>query len=549
MKNYWLQTKDTSSAINLKIFGLLSSISFQYAKYLAEMLYSHQKFKYNKPQYRSLLEFDWIEYRYKLNKNIGGQAWALIRDVAVFWNDELLGNENDLFNVLLESNLFLKNVPDRSELVAAAKKAKTDYFNKDPDKAFVFFEISENEAVIGTFVFELYSDLLPETCDTFMHLCINHPLKPASQTYAGSKLHRIAKSGWVQGGDIGWKDANYYPDECYAVDHDRRGILSLANCGRDRNGSQFFINFNPAPWMDTYYVAIGRIIEGHSLLQRLENAKTYYESPCSSFVITNSGVLPYGRGRNVREAFITETIDKIHNRFKFMMRQQNLNLIQSKLTTVSKIDALGERIKRTKDLEVGSGEKVCLNILEKNVLEQKIVETILEKILNNTFLSAATHEVHPDTEYSNQVSSAVMTKDRFDLGFYSEPLLRASLLQEFLELCYDRGFLERPPADDASETEIKSWDLSEPSDTTINYILRAVMNAVGTQCYLAEDRIDVISIIDRLINEVTDVSDLSQYEAAVRDQAKLFLSELFKEALDRLMPESSLSLELFRYTV
>ncbi|XP_039281724.1 uncharacterized protein LOC111053477 isoform X2 [Nilaparvata lugens] len=528
MKNQCPPIKNISTSINLRIVGLLSSISFQNAKYFAEMLFTHQRFKYNKPLYRSLLEFDWIEYRYKLNKNIGGQAWALIKDVAVFWNDELLGNDSDLFKVLVGSNLLMQNVPDRSDLLALANKARDDYFNKDPD---------------------LYSDLLPDTCDRFMYLCINHPLKQAKQTYTGSKLHRIVKSGWVQGGDIGLENVAHLPDECYAVDHDRRGILSLANCGKDTNGTQFFINFNPAPWMDTYYVAIGRIIEGHSLLQHIENAKTYYESPCSSFVITNSGVLPYGKGTKVRTDFINETIHLIHDRFKFSIRQQNLNLIQNKLTTVSKFESDQRRIRSRKVLGIDKEAEAVLNILDQHMLDVHVVENILEKILLNTFLAAAVHEVHPDTKYSNQVSSSEMSIGRYNLDLYSEPLLRASLLKSFLRICYERGFLESPSPDYVSEKEMKSWDLCEPSsDTTINYILNCVMKAVGDQCSLAEDRRDVTSIIDRLICEVTDIADLSEYEAAVRDQAKIFLSGVFKEAVDRFMSLSDSTME-FRFTL
>ena len=42
-----------------------------------------------------------------------------------------------------------------------------------------------------------------------------------------------------------------YADECYAVQHNDRGIVGMANCGHNTNSSQFYITLKPTPWMDT----------------------------------------------------------------------------------------------------------------------------------------------------------------------------------------------------------------------------------------------------------------------------------------------------------
>ena len=46
-------------------------------------------------------------------------------------------------------------------------------------------------------------------------------------------------------------------DEDFSVEHNKRGIVGMANKGRHTNGSQFYITLQPAPWMDTKYVAFG----------------------------------------------------------------------------------------------------------------------------------------------------------------------------------------------------------------------------------------------------------------------------------------------------
>ena len=63
---------------------------------------------------------------------------------------------------------------------------------------------------------------------------------------------------WMKKGDGGESVHSLtFEDENFAVKHDARGILGMANKGRHSNGSQFYITLNPARWMDHKYVAFG----------------------------------------------------------------------------------------------------------------------------------------------------------------------------------------------------------------------------------------------------------------------------------------------------
>ena len=118
----------------------------------------------------------------------------------------------------------------------------------------------------GAMVFRLYADKAPQTVNSFVFLA-------REGYYDGVTFHRVIKDFMAQAGDpsgSGSGGPGYsFADEAgaLALTFDRAGLLAMANAGANTNGSQFFITFGPADWLNGKHAIFGEIVSGQEVLQ------------------------------------------------------------------------------------------------------------------------------------------------------------------------------------------------------------------------------------------------------------------------------------------
>ncbi|PWA18067.1 hypothetical protein CCH79_00004163 [Gambusia affinis] len=144
------------------------------------------------------------------------------------------------------------------------------------DRPQCYFDVELNREPVGRIVFQLFSDVCPKTSKNFLCLCTGEKgtgkVTRKKLCYKGSTFHRVVKNFMIQGGDFtegtgrGGESiyGGYFEDENFILKHDKAFLLSMANRGKNTNGSQFFI----------VHVVFGLVISGFEVIKKIEGLKT-----------------------------------------------------------------------------------------------------------------------------------------------------------------------------------------------------------------------------------------------------------------------------------
>jgi peptidyl-prolyl isomerase H (cyclophilin H) len=140
----------------------------------------------------------------------------------------------------------------------------------------VFLDISLGGHDVGRVKIELFADVVPRTAENFRQFCTGeYRINDVPQGYKNCAFHRVIKDFMIQGGDFVKGDGTgamciydslpHFDDENFKLKHTGPGILSMANSGENKNGSQFFITTVAADWLDNKHVVFGQVLDSQSM--------------------------------------------------------------------------------------------------------------------------------------------------------------------------------------------------------------------------------------------------------------------------------------------
>lgn len=126
--------------------------------------------------------------------------------------------------------------------------------------------------------------------------------------YDGITFHRVIDQFMVQGGSPNGQGTDgpgfQFADEFDAtLRHSKAGILSMANSGRNSNGSQFFVTVTNTPWLDGIHSVFGEVVEGMDIVHAISQVPTgANDRPITPVVIQELRIRRHGAAAQAFDA-------------------------------------------------------------------------------------------------------------------------------------------------------------------------------------------------------------------------------------------------------
>jgi len=143
------------------------------------------------------------------------------------------------------------------------------------------------DTTMGKFKVKLFHTQAPNTVANFVGLAEGTKEFKDSKTkdmvkrpfYDGLIFHRVIKGFMIQGGDptgTGMGGPGFQFNDEFHPDlrHHKEGMVSMANAGKNTNGSQFFITLAPTPHLDDRHSVFGEVVEGMDVVKAIGNTPT-----------------------------------------------------------------------------------------------------------------------------------------------------------------------------------------------------------------------------------------------------------------------------------
>lgn len=149
------------------------------------------------------------------------------------------------------------------------------------------------KTTVGDIDIELWAKETPKTSRNFVQLCMEG-------YYNNTTFHRVVKNFIAQGGDPsgdGTGGESIYGEPFKDEFHQRlkftrRGLVAMANSGKDDNGSQFFFTLGPTPELQNLHTIFGKVT-GETVFNmlKLEDGLIKGETPVYPHKIIKTEVL------------------------------------------------------------------------------------------------------------------------------------------------------------------------------------------------------------------------------------------------------------------